>query len=203
MRLDTVVLLGATSSGKTPLGEELERCGFLGRRVVHLDFGKQLRAVVSGEWSVDALSVSDVDFIGDVLDRGALFENEMFRIPRVIIEAFVQERELPSDGLIALNGLPRHGDQAGDIDALLNVVMVVYLDCDPQTVIERIRLNSGGDRAGRADDAPEDVKRKLEIFEARTSPLLDHYRAKGVSIARIHVGVATTAGDVVRELTRE
>jgi len=197
---DTVVLLGPTSAGKTPLGQELERGGFMGRHVVHLDFGRQLRALAAGEWSVEDLATAEVDFVRDVLERGALFENETFAIPRAIVRAFVGERGLSADGLLVLNGLPRHVDQAGDIDRLLNVVLVVYLDCAPGTVVERIRHNSGGDRTGRADDSPEDVARKLEIFEARTLPLLDHYRAKGVSIAHIDVGILTTAAEMVRQM---
>jgi adenylate kinase family enzyme len=199
-RPDTVVLLGPTSAGKTPLGEELERTGLMGRQVVHLDFGRQLRALAAGEWSVAALTAANVDFVRDVLERGALFENETFGIPRAIIDAFVCERGLAEDGLLVLNGLPRHVDQADDIDRLLNVVLVIYLDCAPGTVVERIRLNSGGDRTGRADDSPADVTRKLEIFKARTVPLLDHYHAKGVSIARIDVGIPTTAAEMVRQM---
>ncbi|MCX7427258.1 MAG: hypothetical protein NTW96_16720 [Planctomycetia bacterium] len=45
-RNDAMLLLGPTGSGKTPLGDLLERRGLGGRRCVHFDFGAHLRRIV-------------------------------------------------------------------------------------------------------------------------------------------------------------
>jgi len=200
-RQSTLLLLGPTGSGKTPLGDVLEKQGLWGRAVVHLDFGHQLRSLVAGTWSVDALNEEEVAFVGDVLRQGALFENETFTIPERIIAAFIRDAALPEDGLLVLNGLPRHVDQAADLDGLLHVVLVVHLDCAPETVMERIRLNAGGDRTGREDDDLALVRRKLATFHNRTAPLLDHYATRGVHIARIDVSVRMQPEDMAAQIS--
>jgi adenylate kinase family enzyme len=73
---------------------------------------------------------------------------------------------------------------------------VVQLDCDARTVAERLRRNSGGDRAQRADDMEALVARKLAIYEERTRPLLDYYRSQGVRILKVPVGVKTQPAEM-------
>ena len=53
------------------------------------------------------------------------------------------------------------------------------------------------DRTGRKDDDLEFVKRKLAIFQERTSPILDHYRGKGVRICMVQVKEETGPADIV------
>ena len=198
----TIVLLGPTSAGKTPLGERLARCGLWGQRVVHLDFGRQLRALAAGKWRVAALSAEDAAIVRAVLEQGALFENETFHIPHRIVQAFLREAGGGPDDLLVLNGLPRHVDQAADLDRLLHVAGVIHLDCDAATVAARIRSNAGGDRTGRADDDPALVARKLAVFHERTAPLLDHYRRKGVSVWTFEIGPATTPDELADHIAR-
>ena len=45
-RPSAILLLGPTGSGKTPLGELMERRGFGGRRCRHFDLGDRLRRFV-------------------------------------------------------------------------------------------------------------------------------------------------------------
>jgi adenylate kinase family enzyme len=133
-----------------------------------------------------------VAFVRRVLRSGALLENETFHIAQAIFDAFAAERGLRSRDLVVLNGLPRHAGQAADVDGILDVRMVVRLACSPEVVVERIRLNTGGDRTGRTDDSTADIVRKLRIYEQRTAPLVDHYRAKGVRIEKVDIGARTT-----------
>lgn len=198
-RPQTVLLLGCTGSGKTPLGDLLERRGFRGRRCFHLDFGANLRAVAAGELQVDGV---DGAAAGSVLEAARLLEDEEFVIAERIVAAFVDRTGITADDLMILNGLPRHVSQADDVDRILNVTGLLYLRCDAHTVHERIRLNSGGDRVGRADDSEADIAGKLEIFEQRTIPLLDRYRGKGVRIAQMEVTVESTAAEMLQRLER-
>jgi len=67
-----VLLLGPTGSGKTPLGDALQREGFGGRRCHHFDFGEQLRHATGVG---DGLDAADIAFVRKVLEEGALLEN--------------------------------------------------------------------------------------------------------------------------------
>lgn len=188
-RPSAILLVGPTGSGKTPLGEELERRGLGGRCCRHFDFGAQLRAVVGGS-PPPGLSARDIEFLRGVLDRGALLEDEHFPIAETILQAFLTAH--PADRVV-LNGLPRHVGQSKDVDRLVDVEVVVELQCSAQVVLERIRTNAGGDRADRIDDDLDAIRHKLAIFTDRTAPLIEHYRARGARIVSIPIAADTTA----------
>jgi adenylate kinase family enzyme len=197
-----MLILGPTGSGKTPLGEYLEKRGLCGKRCVHFDFGARLRRIAVANMRPSYMTEDDYIVVLESLRTGALLENENFHIAESILASFAEEQNVGADDLIVLNGLPRHAGQAGDIDAAVKIGLIVYLDCGPEVVSERIRHNSGGDRSGRTDDLPEDMARKLEVFRERTLPLLDHYKAKKVRIVTIAVGVTTTPEEICEKLTR-
>ena len=198
---EAILVVGPTGAGKTPLGDYLEANGLWGKRCAHFDFGAQLRRIDDGDARSPGLSGDDVAFVGKVLRAGALLENEHFHIAREILVSFAQAKGLSAGGFLVLNGLPRHVDQARDVDSLVNVRMVVHLECSAETVSERIRLNSGGDRAGRVDDSLPEIERKLSIFRDRTLPLLTHYRERGARIEPVEVGVHTTPDEIHRKLS--
>ena len=129
-----------------------------------------------------------------------MLEAEHFPLAARILDAFIARKSVQPSGLIVLNGLPRHLQQARAVDQQLTVVRVIQLDCDARTVIERLRRNSGGDRALRKDDAETLVARKLAIYEERTRPLLNHYRAAGAKIFNIQVGNETQPAEIVAQL---
>ena len=190
------MLLGPTGSGKTPLGEELERNGLRGRRCAHFDFGSALRRVAAAGSCSSGLSAADRAVVVWALETGALLEDEHFHIARHLLAAFVHAADLGRDGLLVLNGLPRHVGQARDLASVVRVTLVVYLACTPGTVLGRIRTNSGGDRSGRTDDSGGAVSRKLSQFKERTAPLLEFYASQGAGVERVEVTVSTRAIDV-------
>ena len=71
----SLLLMGPTGSGKTPLGEEIERRGLDGRRCVHFDFGANLRAVAADPGSWDMLTAEELESVRTSLATGALFED--------------------------------------------------------------------------------------------------------------------------------
>jgi hypothetical protein len=76
--IDSILLLGPTGVGKSPLGDAIAQQGLFNRRCHHLDFGSELRsAVTDGERSA-AYSNNELGFIHGVLERGMLLENEHF-----------------------------------------------------------------------------------------------------------------------------
>lgn len=197
---DAILLVGPTGAGKTPLGETLEQMGLWGRRCFHFDFGASLRGVAESQIAPSSLTQRDMQIIRDSLSTGKLLENETFYIAQAILMDFALVKVMQPEDLLVLNGLPRHVGQAKDTDRIVHVKAVVYLDCTASVVRERIRLDSGGDRAGRIDDAPEAVERKLQLFKDRTFPLLDHYREQGARIENMPILVNTSLAEIHRQL---
>ncbi len=193
-----LLLLGATGSGKTPLGDLLEQQGLAGRTCRHFDFGEQLRQAVAAERPPGDLTADEVEFLKGVLATGALLEDEHFHIAERILQSFIAARQMGADDLLILNGLPRHVGQAGDVDAIVDVRAVIRLSCTPDTIRRRIAVNAGGDRADRVDDDEAAVRRKLAVFDERTAPLAEHYRRRGAKIVTIDVTAEDAPEDICR-----
>ncbi len=194
-----LLLIGPTGSGKTPLGQCIEKEGWLGARCGHFDFGAQLRGVAAGEGG-GRFSEEETAFVRELLDKGALLKDRHFPLAEKILRSFLERRRIGPDDVVILNGLPRHAGQAGAIDRLLDVRWVISLSCSPETVRARIAANTGGDRAGRTDDGLAEVERKLIIFRERTAPLVERCRAAGARVDEFEVGPGTTPGEILEAL---
>jgi adenylate kinase family enzyme len=193
-RNPAVILVGPTGSGKTPLGDLIAARGLWQAECLHFDFGVNLRRLVEFDRPDRVFSRQDIDFLREVLQTGALLEDEHFPVAERILRSFLDRHGAGAETLVVLNGLPRHVGQAKRIDAILDVQAVVHLRCRGEVVRERIRENVGGDRSGREDDDLASIRRKLALFAERTAPLLDHYRGRGVRIEAIEVtGTMTPA----------
>ena len=195
-----VLLIGPTGSGKTPLGSHIEKTGLWGRPCYHFDFGENLRKIERIQNQQNFLTGTEIDIVLQSLRTGSLLKDNHFHIARKIFLEFVSRREIQPNDMVLLNGLPRHSGQAQDMDELVTITRIIFLDCTPEIVLERIRSNAGGDRSERVDDELEDIKNKLKIFKKRTEPLLDHYRSHPINIIAIHVGAASTPEDMVSTL---
>ena len=187
-----LLLLGPTGSGKTPLGRMLETRGWHGANCVHFDFGETLRGVVARNQPDEIISREDIDFLRSVLAAGALLEDEQFPLAERLLRSFLARRRIGESIWLVLNGLPRHAGQAQAIDAVLDVRVVVCLECSGDTALQRLESNVGGDRGGRPDDRLDDVRKKLDLFRRRTMPLVDLYRGRGVPVETLRVTPAMT-----------
>lgn len=191
-----MLLLGPTGVGKTPFGSCLEKNGLRGKRCLHFDFGQELRSVASQEFPPNDFNRREQNFIRDVLSKGLLLENEHFPIAEKVVNAFLRRRGFGHGDILVLNGLPRHVDQAKDIDRKMDVRGVIVLECAAEDIFERIRNNSGGDRVGRSDDGIEMVRHKLAIFDSRTAPLVSYYAKAGSEVFRLKVSPFSNAEDI-------
>ena len=201
-RFPAVLLLGPTGSGKTPLGEMIEARGLAGRRCCHFDFGAELRRLAKPGAGRQILASGEVDFIRRVLETGVLLEDDRLPLAVRILDDFLERRRACADDWVVLNGLPRHPGQARGIRDLVAVRHVVELVCDAETVLERIRRDAGGDRAGRADDDAEAIRARLRTYELRTRSLADHYAECGACVHRVRVGIASTTATMYDDLWR-
>jgi adenylate kinase len=191
MRPESILLLGPTGVGKTPLGELIGKNGINGKKCHHFDFGSELRSILELQ-PADAFDRKELSFIRDVLGKGALFENGDFPLAEKIFRRFLLRTDFRGGDLLILNGMPRHTDQARYMDRIAAVNMAVLLVCEPGDVYRRIALDSGGDRSSRIDDSLEMIRRKIEIFTARTAPLIGHYAEQGCKNLQITITSDTT-----------
>jgi adenylate kinase family enzyme len=215
-RYNAILLLGPTGSGKTPLGELLEKTGLDNQKCFHFDFGVQLRKIGAKLKTSNChcelrrksergnlFTKSDIKYIKSVLQTGALLDNKHFYIAKKVLLSFIKGKRIKENDLIILNGLPRHIGQAKGINGIINVGKVIYLSCSAKVVCERIKQNSGGDRTERVDDYRKSILNKLEIFEHQTKPLLKYYKSKKSELTRIKVCTTSKAMDTKKILTTE
>jgi adenylate kinase len=86
--------------------------------------------------------------------------------------------EAAAAGGYVLDGFPRTVEQAQAAypvakDLGVAVQLAIHLAVDPASLIER--LIARGEDSGRADDTPEVIRHRIEVYEARTQPLLAYY----------------------------
>ena len=81
----------------------------------------------------------------------------------------------PKTDTLLLDGIPRNPTQAKLLDDRLNVVGLLNLFCkDLDIMVERLQARAL--RQNRLDDANLDtIRNRLEIYEAETRPVLNHY----------------------------
>lgn len=81
----------------------------------------------------------------------------------------------PETELLVLDGIPRNVAQARLLQDTIDIVQVIHLwTSDLAKMSERLRRRAL--RENRFDDANEDViKRRLEVYERETRPVLDFY----------------------------
>jgi len=196
----SLLLVGPTGSGKSPLGEEIERRGLDGRRCVHFDFGANLRRLAAAPEKANVLTATECESVRTSLVTGALFEDKDLPMIVKIVKRFAEARDLTPESLLVLNGLPRHRRQAEGLAGVVAVERVVYLEAGAAVIRKRIRLDPGGDRAPRADDGLEAVERRLADFRERTVPLVSYYRERGALVIEIPVTPSMTAADAYHAL---
>jgi adenylate kinase len=161
-----LVLLGAPGSGKgtqaTRLREHLQ--------VPHISTGELLRAAVKAGTPL-GLQAQAVMAAGELVSDG-------------IVLGMLEERLTAGDtgnGFI-LDGYPRNLAQANALDALLArlqqpVDIAVQLDVDTELLITRLAGRAQAE--GRADDTPEAVRNRLNVYNQATAPVVDFYRNSG------------------------
>jgi adenylate kinase len=118
-----------------------------------------------------------------ILERGEL-------VPDDLMISLIRERlsrEDTSEGFV-LDGFPRTMAQADALDATLRdivreLTIVFELQLSDEESVARLLRRA--QLEGRADDTPEAVRRRLELYHQETKPVIEHYRATG-NLVGIH-----------------
>lgn len=161
-----LVLLGAPGSGKGTQAARLKE--YL--QVPHISTGDLLRAEVAAGSPLGLQAK-------EVMARGELVSDD-------ILLGMLRERFSRDDtkaGFI-LDGYPRNLAQAAALDELLGSLgqkfdAAIQLTVDNEQIIERLAGRAKAE--GRADDNPESVRKRLEVYDAQTAPVIEFYRQHG------------------------
>jgi adenylate kinase family enzyme len=170
-----ILIIGPTGSGKTPLGHTLANGNYFPFPAIHFDFGEEMRQISQFDVPTGPFTPADIQLIQTILKNNALLTNEQFYLAEKTLDYFIERHQLQYNHLIIFNGLPRHPNQAIALQPRIRMKALIILECSLETIIERIRQNSGGDRTHRTDDSLPEIRRKLDWFHQQTKPLLTHY----------------------------
>lgn len=108
--------------------------------------------------------------IASLIDSGNLVPDKV--ITRIIYEEIKKPIEVGKYFL--LDGYPRTIKQATELDQMINVQIVIWLNISDETTINR-NLKRGL-TSGRPDDANEDIiKQRLKSYNDLSVPLKNHY----------------------------
>ena len=161
-----LLLLGAPGSGKGTQAARLKDS--LG--VPHISTGDLLRAEVAAGSKLGLEAK-------EVMARGELVSD-------AILLGMLEDRFSRADtanGFI-LDGYPRNLAQADALDKLLARIgrpmdFAVQLEVPTELLVERIAGRAKAE--GRADDKPESVRKRLQVYEDQTAPVIGFYRQHG------------------------
>ena len=167
--MNAIILLGAPGSGKGTQAMRLAES--LG--LPHISTGVILRQAVA-----DGTELGKV--ARDIMAAGSLVSDE-------IVLGIVEERIAAPDcgrGFI-LDGYPRNQAQARALGEVLSTFgateWIANIDVPPEELTARVRGRRGTD--GRQDDSEEAFRRRLEVYESESLPLLDYYGNRAVNIS--------------------
>ena len=161
-----LVLLGAPGSGKGTQAARLKTH----LQVPHISTGDLLRAEVAAG-SPLGLQAKEVMARGDLVSDDILLGMLEERV----------SRDDTGNGFI-LDGYPRNLAQADALDQLLVRIgqpmdAAVQLEVDNELLIERLAGRAKAE--GRADDNPESVRKRLQVYDEQTAPVIEFYRQHG------------------------
>lgn len=126
-------------------------------------------------------------------------------VPDEIVLGMVAQRlrEPDCENGFLLDGFPRTQNQAKDLERAVQLNIAINLIVPDEVIIQRVSgrrtctgcgaafsvetigdsrvcEQCGGQLVIRKDDKPETVKRRLEIYNEQTRPLVDYYTSKGI-----------------------
>lgn len=110
-------------------------------------------------------------------------------VPDSLTNALVKDRISQPDAQrgFLLDGYPRTIDQVNQLDGFLDEMgkkldVVVQLTADTEELIRRLLQRA--QEQGRTDDTPDVIRRRQEIYEEQTAPLIDVYVSRSL-VAKI------------------
>jgi len=177
-----LVILGKQGAGKGT------QCALLVKHygIPHVSTGDMLRAAVA-EGTDLGLQAKEI------MEAGELVSDDL-------ILGIVRERLAEPDAQVGflLDGFPRTEVQARELIAMLapNAINVaIDIEVPDNVVTERMLAR------GRADDSPEAIQRRLELYQIETAPLLEFFSSQGILISVDGLGTEDEVQDRIVDAT--
>ena len=155
--------------------------------------GKGTQAVKLAEaFGIPAISTGDIfrHNVKNETELGKLAKSYMDKgeyVPDSVTNDLVRDRLTHDDAKpgFLLDGYPRTADQVVELDSMLtdagtSLDAVVLLTADTDEVVRRL-LNRALEQ-GRADDTEDVIRRRLEVYEEQTAPLIHTYSARNLVV---------------------
>ena len=164
-------------------------------------------ALLARHFGIPAISTGDI-FRENVRNETPLgLEAKAFMdrgeyVPDSLTNALVRDRLNQEDAAAGflLDGYPRTIDQVEELDDILQETekkldVVVQLTADSEELLRR--LSGRAEEQGRSDDTPDVIKRRLDVYEEQTAPLIDIYASRSL-VAKVN-GLGEI-GDVTKRI---
>ncbi|PIE53529.1 adenylate kinase [Candidatus Fermentibacteria bacterium] len=168
-----LVFFGSPGSGKGTQAEELSRKFDL----IHISTGELFRAKILEGTRIGRR-------IADVIAAGKLVDD--------VTTNYVLFNALEEAERFLVDGYPRNISQAKSFDVHLENLglqldCALFLDVPEEEAVRRLRLRSTRrqekiENYRRADDAPEVIHRRFEVYRRATAPLADYYGERIISV---------------------
>lgn len=166
-----LVIFGAPGSGKGTQSKKITSNFGLH----HISTGEVLRDHIARGTELGKIADS-------YISKGQLIPDQL--MIDVLKHVLDNEPEKTANGVI-FDGFPRTVEQANALKALLqergtDLHAVVGLEVPEEELMGR--MIERGKETGRADDNPETIKKRLDVYHKQTVPLRDYYNAEGLYI---------------------
>jgi fructose-1,6-bisphosphatase II len=187
--IPAILLIGPPGSGKGTIGSALSMLP----GCTHCSSGDMIRAAIRN-------SIAHAKY-SDKVARGALLTDyELFDL----FDAYLQNCQRENQGeesYLLIDGIPRCRSQVARLGERVDVRGVFYLDCDSNSLIERLQRRFA--ISGRSDDADRFViLERLRLFNAETLPLLKAYPPEIVHRINAALSPAGVLRDVLDRLSQ-
>ncbi|PYY51605.1 adenylate kinase [Curtobacterium sp. MCBD17_023] len=125
-------------------------------------------------------------------------------VPDDLTNALVRDRlaEPDAEQGFLLDGYPRTTAQVEYLDALLAeqgaaINLVVQLVADQDALVARLLKRAG--EQGRADDTEETIRRRQQVYQEQTAPIVAVYQERGLVADVDGLGTVDEVGDRIAE----
>lgn len=153
-----ILLIGPQGSGKSTQAQALAKL----LNIPKISTGDILREIAK-EDSEEARKIRQIQNEGKLVDDATIAK---------IVEERLKENDTAS-GFI-LDGYPRNLSQKDLFEPAFD--KVIYLKVPDEELMQRLL------KRGRADDTPESIKMRLDLYNGQTQPLLAYYRNLGILV---------------------